>query len=61
MFQRLWIQIPAPYTEWTFFSYICCKNSYDVCLKRQKINNKSGRGWPFFKKMNDNETTVMST
>ena len=34
-----------------FLSYICCKNCNDVCLKRPKINNKRGRGWPiFFKK-----------
>ena len=25
MFQRLWVQIPAPYTGWTFFAFICCK------------------------------------
>ena len=33
-----------------FFTYNCCKN-YDVCLKRPKINDKRGRGWPIFKKM----------
>ena len=26
------------------FTYICCKNCYDVCLQRPKINNKRGRG-----------------
>ena len=26
-----------------FFTYICCKNWNDVCLKRPKINNKRGR------------------
>ena len=25
MFQRLWVQIPAPYSGSTFFTYICCK------------------------------------
>ena len=35
-----WVRIPAPYTEWTFFTYICCKNYRDVCLKRPKINEK---------------------
>ena len=25
-----------------FFTYICCKNWNDVCLKRPKINNKRG-------------------
>ena len=28
-----------PYTGWTFFISICCKNG-SVCLKRQKINKK---------------------
>ena len=35
MFQRSWVQILAPDTEWTFFTFICCKN-YNVCLKRQR-------------------------
>ena len=46
MFQRSWVRISALYTGWTFFTYICCKNWNDVCLKRPKINNKRGRGWP---------------
>ena len=25
-FWRSWVRIPAPYTEWTFFTYFCCKN-----------------------------------
>ena len=50
MFQRLWVRISAPFTGWTFFTYICCKNCNDVCLKRPKIkNDKRGRGWPIFK------------
>ena len=32
-----------------FFTYICCKNRNDVCLKRPKINDKRGRGWPIKK------------
>ena len=31
-----------------FFTYICCKNCNEVCLKRLKINDKRGRGSPFF-------------
>ena len=26
MFQRSWARIPTPYTGWTFFTFICCKN-----------------------------------
>ena len=26
MFLRLWVWIPALYTGWTFFTFICCKN-----------------------------------
>ena len=42
MFRRLWVRITAPYTGCTFFTYICCINCNDVCLKR-------GRGEAFFK------------
>ena len=31
-----------------FFTYICCKNCNDVCLKRPKINDKRGQGSPIF-------------
>ena len=34
-----------------FFTYICCKNYNDVCLKRPKINDKRG---PFLKKESAN-------
>ena len=33
-----------------FFTYICCKNCNDVCLKRPKINEKEAGVGPFFKK-----------
>ena len=45
MIRRSWVQILAPYTGWTL---ICCKIYKDVCLKRPKINDKRGRGWPIF-------------
>ena len=35
MFQRSWVRIPLPYTGWTFFTFICCKNC-NLCLKRRK-------------------------
>ena len=50
MFRRLWVRIPALYTEWTFFTYICWIFFNDVRLKRPKINNRRGRGWPFLKR-----------
>ena len=31
------------------FTYICCKNCNDVCLKRLKINEKEARVGPFKK------------
>ena len=34
-----------------FFTYICCKNCNDACLKSLKIKGKSGRGWPIYKKL----------
>ena len=41
--------IPAPYTGWTFFTFICCKNCNDVCLKRLKMNEKEAAVGPFLK------------
>ena len=32
--------------DMTFFTLIWCQNRNDVCLKRPKINEKGGRGWP---------------
>ena len=56
-FQRLRVLIAAPYTGWTFFTLICCKKRNDVWLKRQKINDKIGLGWPIYKK---NEQKIWS-
>ena len=47
----LWVQIPALYTRWTFFTYICCKNCNDVCLKRPKINEKEAGVGPLKKEV----------
>ena len=49
-FRRLWVRIPAPYTGWTFFTYICCKGCNDVCLRGPKINEKEAGVGPFLKK-----------
>ena len=35
LFQSSWFRIQAPYTGWTFFTFICCKNC-NLCLKRRK-------------------------
>ena len=37
-----------------FFTYICCKNCNDVCLKRPKINEREAGVGPFFKKKTNN-------
>ena len=52
MIQSSWVQIPAPYTGWTwhFFTLICCKNCNNVCLKKTENKRKRGRGWPIFRK-----------
>ena len=31
------------------FTLICCKNCYDVCLKRPKLNEKEAGNWPIYK------------
>ena len=49
MFRRLWVQIPALYTGWTFFHIYLCK-IFIVCLKRQN-KRKRGREWPIFKQL----------
>ena len=48
-FRRSWVRIVAPYTGWKKFTYICCKNCNDVCLKRPKINKKEAGVGPFKK------------
>ena len=48
-FQRSWVRFLAPYTRWTFFTFICCKNC-KVCLKWPKINEKEAGVGHFFKK-----------
>ena len=40
MYQRSRVRIPAPFTGWTFFTFICCE-CFNLCLKRRR-----GRGWP---------------
>ena len=45
VFKRSWVRIPAPYTGWTFVTFICCKNCV-VCLKKTEYKRKRGRGWP---------------
>ena len=47
-FQRSSVRFPAPYTGWTFFTFICYKNC-KVCLKRPKINEKEAGVGPFKK------------
>ena len=39
VFQRLWVQILASNTGWTFFTFICCKN----CNVVRKDENKLKR------------------
>ena len=33
------------------FSHICCQNFNGVCLRRPKIYDKRGLGWPIFLKL----------
>ena len=46
MFRRLWVQILAPYTGWTFFTFICCK--IELCVGKDENKFKRGLGWPIF-------------
>ena len=48
--RSLWVQIQAPFTWWTFFTFICYRNC-NVCLKRWKSNEKEAEDGPFFKKI----------
>ena len=40
IFWRLWVWIPAPYSGWTFFTFIWCKIVLMFVWKRPKINEK---------------------
>ena len=44
MFRGSRVQIPAPYTGWTIFTFICL-------FERDENKRKRGRGWPIFKKL----------
>ena len=47
-FQRSWVQIPVPYTGWTFYTSICCKNG-NVCWACVCENKwKRGQDQPIF-------------
>ena len=37
MFRRSWVRIPAPYTGWTFFTFICCRK---CIVEKTKLNEK---------------------
>ena len=39
MFIMTWVKIPALYTGWTFFTFICCKNCH-VFFKDKNNNGK---------------------
>ena len=47
IFWRSWVQIQAPYTEWTFFTLICCKIVLMFAWKTPKMNKKEAGGGPF--------------
>ena len=49
-FRRSWVQIPVPYTGWTwhFFTLICCKKLY-YSFEKTENNQKGGRDWSIFK------------
>ena len=56
MFRRSWVQIPALFTGWTFFTYFCCKKI------ATKINLKRPGMAHFLKKwcfINDNVTEAI--
>ena len=43
MFRWSWVRIRAhSILDVHYFTNICCKNWNDVCLKRPKINDKTG-------------------
>ena len=61
MFKRSWVQIPVPYTGWTFghFSHWFVINNCVVCLKRPKINEKGAEVGPFKKICHEYVTKVL--
>ena len=48
MFQRSRVRIPAPYTGWAFFTFICCKNC--SVFEKTKMKKRPGLAH-FFKKI----------
>ena len=45
--KRSWVQIPALYTGWTFFTLICCKK-FNILFERSKNKRKREKthSWP---------------
>ena len=48
-FQRSWVRIPAPYTGWTLFTFICSKNC-TVCMQKTKLKDKEAGITHFLKR-----------
>ena len=42
VFQRLWVWIPAPYTGWKFFTFICVKTVMFVWKCKNKLKKRPG-------------------
>ena len=53
MFQRLWVRIPAPYTVWTFFTYLFVEK-FVICVWKDENKWKRGRDWPILEQSNSN-------
>ena len=52
MFQRSWVQIPAPYTRWTFSHLFVVK--IVMCVWKDKNKWKRVQYWPILKQCNKN-------
>ena len=50
MSERLWVQIPAPYTIWTWHFYIDFLLKAYCLFDTTENKRKRDRGWPIFKK-----------
>ena len=58
MFERSWVRIPAPFTWWTFFTFIWCTNCI-VSLKKTENKRKRGRVILIFLKTNERQCWPM--
>ena len=57
MFERSWVQIPVPYTGWTFFHIVLLQKMYCL-LEKTENKQKEARVGPFLSRKRQTSTAA---